>query len=159
MRHLTVSTALLAGCLIAGGAWAQGSPGGSGGGTGGAAGGSSTSATPSTGSTASPSSASQPSGSTLRRPAQGMRGSADPGNRSSRVGGSTGNTPAGNSTTSGPIPPPGTEGSTGPAATGTVAGDNRLQPGERSSVGPSLREEKLLEEADKRVRRGICQGC
>ena len=42
--------------------------------------------------------------------------------------------------------------------TGTVAG-NRLQSGERSTVGPSSREEKLLEEADKRVRRGICQGC
>lgn len=152
MRHLTISTALLAGCLIAGAAWAQGSSGGS-------SSGSSSSASPSSGSTASPSGASQPSGSTLRPPIQGMRGSADPGNRASRAGGSTGNTPAGNSTTKGPIPPPGTEGSTGPATTGTVAGDNRLQPGERSTVGPSSREEKLLEEADKRVRRGICQGC
>ncbi len=150
MRHLTISTALLAGCLIAGAAWAQGSSGGSGGGTGGTSGGSSSSAAPST---------TSPSGSTLRPPAQGMRGSADPANKASRVGGSTGNTPAGNSTTGGTIPPPGTEGSTGPAATGTVAGDNRLQRGERSTVNPSTREEKLLEEADKRVRRGICQGC
>ena len=150
MRHLTISTALLAGCLIAGAAWAQGSSGGSGGGSGGTSGGSSSSAAPST---------TSPSGSTLRPPAQGMRGSADPGNKASRVGGSTGNTPAGNSTTGGTIPPPGTEGSTGPAATGTVAGDSRLQRGERSTVNPSSREEKLLEEADKRVRRGICQGC
>lgn len=163
MRHFTVSTALLAGCLIAGAAWAQGSSGGSSGGSTGGTGGSSTSASPSTGSTASPSTAGQPSGTTLRRPAQGMRGSADPANRSSRVGGTTGNTGAGGRESTGTIPPPGTEGSTGgsqtgPAETGTVAG-NRLQSGERSTVGPSSREEKLLEEADKRVRRGICQGC
>jgi hypothetical protein len=88
-----------------------------------------------------------------------MRGSADPGNRASRIGGSTGNTPAGNAT-GGSIPAPGTEGSSsGPATTGTVAGDSRLQPGERSSVGPTTREEKLLDQADKRVKRGICQGC
>jgi len=168
MRHFTVSTALLAGCLIAGAAWAQGSSGGSSGGSAGGTSGSATSASPSTGSTTSPSSTTQPSGSTLRRSSQGMRGTADPGNRSSRVGGTTGNTGRRDST--GAIPPPGTEGSTGgstagsggsqtgPAETGTVAG-NRRQPGEPSTVSPSSREEKLLEEANRRVRRGICQGC
>lgn len=168
MRHLTVSTALLAGCLIAGAAWAQGSSGGSSGGSAGS-GGSSSSSSSTTGSSMSPSTA-RPSGSTLRPPAQSPQGSADPGNRASRVGGTTGNTGTGSRDTTSPIPPPGTEGSTGgaatgargsqtgPATTGTVAGD-RLQPGERSSVNPSSREEKLLEEADKRVKRGICQGC
>jgi hypothetical protein len=109
----------------------------------------------------------------MRPPAQGPQGSADPGNRGSRVGGTTGNTGTGSrETTTGQTPPPGTEGSTGgtaagaggatqtgPATTGTVSGDGRLQPGERSTVSPSSREEKLLEEADKRVKRGICQGC
>lgn len=78
------------------------------------------------------------------------------------MGGSTGNTGTGSRETTGTIPPPGTEGSTGgsgPRTTGTVAGGNRLQPGEHSTVNPSSREEKLLEDADKRVKRGICQGC
>ncbi|WP_201831466.1 hypothetical protein [Microvirga zambiensis] len=149
MRHLTIPTALLAGCLIAGAAWAQGSSGGS-------SGGSSSSASPSSSTTAAPSGSSQSGSSTFRPP---MQGSTDPGNRASRVGGTAGNTPAGNAGTAGTIPPPGTEGSSGgPTTTGTTA-DGRLQRGERSTVNPSSREEKLLEEADKRVRRGICQGC
>ena len=87
------------------------------------------------------------------------------------MGGSTGNTGTGSRATTGTVPPPGNEGSTGgtaagsggsqtgPRTTGTVAGGNRLQPGETSTVAPSSREEKLLEDADKRVKRGICQGC
>ena len=174
MRHLTVSTVLLAGCLMAGAAWAQGSSGGSsGGGTGGASGGSS--ASPSTGSSASPSGGAQSGGSTIRPPTQGVQGSTNPsdntapGNRASGIGGTTGNT-----ANTGPIRPPGNEGSTGganassnssstdPATTGGVSGNNRLQPGERSAVGPSSREEELLrqgEQVEQKARRGICQGC
>ena len=132
MRHLTISTALLAGCLIAGAAWAQGSSGGSGGG--------------SWAVQAEEHRRFQQQLAILdvvvrvRRleclPKQ-MRPSARlpracgeapiRGTGQSRTGGSTGNTPAGNSTTSGPIPPSGTEGSSGstsPATTGTVAGDS-----------------------------------
>jgi hypothetical protein len=174
MRHLTISTALLAGCLIAGAAWAQGSSGGSSGGsTGGASGGSA--ASPSTGSSASPSGGAQSGGSTIRPPAQGAQGGTNPsdntapGNRASGIGGTTGNT-----ANTGPIRPPGSEGSTGgantssnssstdPATTGGVSGNNRLQPGERSAVGPSSREEELLrqgEQVEQKARRGICQGC
>jgi hypothetical protein len=80
----------------------------------------------------------------------------------------------GNTANTGPISPPGNEGSTGggnasanssstgPATTGTVSGNNRLQPGERSAVGPSSREEELLrqgEQVEQKARRGICQGC
>jgi hypothetical protein len=174
MRHLTISTVLLAGCLMAGAAWAQGSSGGSsGGGTGSASGGSS--ASPSTGSSASPSGGAQSGGSTIRPPTQGVQGSTNPsdntapGNRASGIGGTTGNT-----ANTGPIRPPGNEGSTGgsnassnssstdPATTGGVSGNNRLQPGERSAVGPSSREEELLrqgEQVEQKARRGICQGC
>jgi hypothetical protein len=75
-------------------------------------------------------------------------------------------------TTTGPIPPTGTEGSTGgstttgnrnsgPATTGTVSGVNR-QPGEASAVPRTAREEELFrkgEELERKIERGICDGC
>jgi hypothetical protein len=80
----------------------------------------------------------------------------------------------GNTTTQGFTRPPGNEGSTGgtaassnqsstdPATTGGVSGNNRLQPGEHSAVGPSSREEELLKEGEQleqKARRGICSNC
>jgi len=99
----------------------------------------------------------------------GQTGTMNPGDVRNRDGGVTGNT-----ANTGPVSPPGNEGSTGgtassanssstdPATTGGVSGNNRLQPGERSAVGPSSREEELLrqgEQVEQKARRGICQGC
>jgi hypothetical protein len=182
MRHLTISTALVAGCLMAGAAWAQGSSGGSSSSSssgGGAGGSTSSTAAPSTGSTTSPGG----TDTTLRPPAQTVPNSAGrvgnpdvrntpdtvTGNRPSQDGGT-----AGNNATSGPIPPPGSEGSTGgtaasanrsstdPNTTGGVSGTNRLQPGERSAVGPSPREQELFqkgEQLEQKAREGICSTC
>ena len=174
MRHLTISTALVAGCLIAGAAWAQGSSGGSS--SGGSAGGSSSSASPSTGSSSS-GTAAQPSNSTIRPPGQvapgntGVRGTPDTltGNGANQGSGAVGNAATDNRGS-----PPGTEASTGGAATsanrsstdpnttGGVGGVNRLQPGERSAVGPSPREEELLrkgEQLEQKAREGVCSTC
>ncbi len=173
MRHLTISTALVAGCLIAGAAWAQGSSGGSS--SSGSAGGSSSSASPSTGSSSG--TAAQPGNSTIRPPGQvapgntGVRGTPDTvtGNGTNQGTSTTGNT-----TTSRPGSPPGSEGSTGGAAasanrsstdpdtTGGVAGANRQQPGQRSAVGPTEREEELFrkgEELEQKAREDICSNC
>lgn len=179
MRHLTIPTALIASCLIAGASWAQSSSSSSGGGS---AGGSSTSA-PSTRSTTSPGGSAQPNGSTLRPPVQGSPADAgqtrntDVGNPPNTVTGTGTNRNGdvtGNTTTSGPTSPPGSEGSTGgaattanrpstdPAATGGVSGVNRLRPGERSAVAPTAREEELFregEELEQKAREGICSTC
>ena len=179
MRHLTISTALVASCLITGAAWAQGSSGGSS--SGGSAGGSSSSASPSTGSSSG--TAAQPRSPTLRPPGQaaprnmgrsdstGVRGTSD------TLTGTTTNQDTsvnGNAATGRPGSPPGSEGSTGGAATsanrsstdpdttGGVGGVNRLQPGERSAVGPSPREEELFrqgEQLEQKAREGVCSTC
>jgi hypothetical protein len=182
MRRLTVSTALIAGCLIAGAAWAQGSSSSSSSsssGGGGAGGSTSSTAAPSAGSTNSTGG----TGTTLRPPVQGVPnstgrvGNTDVRNTPDTVTGSRPNQDggtAGNNTTSGPISPPGSEGSTGgtgtsanrsstdPDTTGGVSGTNRLQPGERSAVGPSQREEELFqkgEQLEQKAREGICSNC
>lgn len=138
MRPLTISTALVAGCLIAGAAWAQGSSGGSSSSSG-SAGGSSSSAAPSSGSSSS-GTAAQPGTSTIRPPG------SPPGSE-----GSTGGTAASANRSS-----------TDPDATGGVAGVNRLQPGERSAVAPTEREEELFrkgEELEQKAREGVCSTC
>jgi hypothetical protein len=172
MRHLTISTALVAGCLIAGASWAQGSSGSSSGG--GSSGGSSSSASPSTGSSSG--TGAQPSNSTIRPPGQvapgntGVRGTPDlTGNGTNQDSSAVGNAARGN-----PGSPPGNEASTGGAATsanrsstdpnttGGVGGVNRLQPGERSAVGPSNREEELFrkgEQLEQKAREDICSTC
>ena len=173
MRHLTISTALVAGCLIAGAAWAQGSSGGSS--SSGSAGGSSSSASPSTGSSSG--TAAQPSNSPLRPPGQGATGNTGVrGTPDTLTGNGTnqGTSATGNAATGRPGSPPGNEASTGGAATsanrsstdpdttGGVGGVNRLQPGERSAVGPSTREEELLrkgEELEQKAREGVCSTC
>jgi hypothetical protein len=163
MRHLTISTALVASCLIAGAAWAQGSSSSSSGG--GSAGGSSSSASPSTGSSSS-GTAAQPRSPTLRPPGQVAPGNAD-------VRGAP-DTQTGGRTDQGSSAIPGNEGSTGGAATnanrsstdpdttGGVGGVNRLQPGERSAVEPSPREEELFrqgEQLEQKAREGVCSTC
>jgi hypothetical protein len=80
----------------------------------------------------------------------------------------------GNATTGSSGSPPGSEGSTGGAATsanrsstepdttGGVGGVNRLQPGERSAVPPTAREEELFrkgEELEQKAREGVCSTC
>jgi hypothetical protein len=180
MRHLTFPTALIAGCLIAGASWAQSSTSTSGGGGTGA---SSSTAAPSTRSMSSPGGSVQPNGSTLRPPVQGSPanagqiGSPDVRNSSDSPTGTSANQGGdvtGNTATGSPIRPPGSEGSTGgaattanrpstdPATTGGVSGVNRLPPGQRSAVGPTPREEELFregEELEQKVREGICSDC
>jgi hypothetical protein len=182
MRHLTLSTALLASCLIAGAAWAQGSSGGSSGG-GSSGGGAGSGASPSTAPSTSRGTATQPSGTAIRPPVQGTQGNAGQTgttNTTNNPTGTTASTPNTGSDTTGDaatgsfIRPPGNEGSTGgtaassnqsstdPATTGGVSGNNRLQPGERSAVGPTPREEELFrqgEQVEQKARQGICQGC
>lgn len=102
MRHLTISTALVAGCLIAGAAWAQGSSGGSSGG------GSSSSVSPSTGSSSS-GTAAQPGNPTSRPPGQGAAGNAGVrGTPDTLTGNGTnqGTSATGNATMSRPGSPP-----------------------------------------------------
>jgi len=133
-------------------------------------------------------SSAQPNGSTVRPPVQGVPGQGVPGTAgqagNSDVRGTPnnvtgnrtnqGNNATGDATMNGPNSTPGSEGSTGgparsanqsstgPATTGGIGGVNRLQPGERSAVGPTPREEKLFQEGEQleqKAREGICSTC
>jgi hypothetical protein len=174
MRHLTISTALVAGCMIAGAAWAQGSSGSSS--SSGSAGGSSPSASPSPGSSSS-GTAAQPGSPTLRPPGQGapentgVRGTPDTltGNGTNQGSSAVGNAATGNSgslpgneTSTGGAATSANRSSTDPDTTGGVGGVNRLQPGERSAVPPTAREEELFrkgEELEQKAREGVCSTC
>ncbi|NBJ12385.1 hypothetical protein [Microvirga arsenatis] len=166
MRHLTLPAALTAACLTAGAAWAQSSGGGSGSSGGGAGGTSSSTAAPATGSATSPDGTNR----SMRPPVQASPGTT--GTLENRTGPNDGVT--GDAATGGSTAPRGSQGSTGaattnanrssgdPETTGGVSGTSRLQPGERSAVSPSAREEELFregEQLEQRARQGICSEC